>query len=1632
MTMPYRANVRIGRGAFREQSTRTNRVSIGIAACLMTAATGIASAPAVAMATLDSVVVKGQSCSGIWISDSWGNDSCVSDFGGGGGAGGYSGGHNDWGGGGGGGGRTDTKVADEATSQNPVGCEGKGEDGAPAQGAMSITAKPVLIASGTKVLPEIDFLVPPEDFPLKLGRGYNKDLTRTGAFGPRWSSNIEHTLSFEYGPVMCNGRLDQIATCSPGSNSLSAIYMNGEGGFASKHMNAGNGQWTHANGTTIVQSGTQWIMTGPDGDQEVYDSYGRPIAIKNERGIGLTYTYSSSKLATITHTSGRSISVTWSGSKISAITAPNGKSYGYGYNASGYLTSVVYPDNLGTRTYHYEDAAQPGGLTGISINGVRYSRYKYLANGKVEWSGLEGGVERSSFVYGPNFTEVTTATGHKTHYEYAQVGGKRQLIWVERDATPTCTGSFATITYDSNGNRDVETDHFGVKKDYDYDADGRLLQEISGIGAGNETDQQQITQYVWDATRKTRLNQIKVLGASTSQPLNTTTYTYYPDGDPRARLLQSVAVTNQGGGPVGTLTTTYDYTVHPNGIIATMTVDGPLAGTGDAVVSTYDTAGNLLTVKNSLNHTTTYASYNALGQPGKITNANGGVVLYTYNARGQVLTEKRYAAGAYQTTTNGYDNRGRLISVTTPDGVVTRYAYDSLDRLIQRSRDEQYSSYASSGSGYGLMASAGTGIQAARRPPDCEIDPEGCNEPPPPPPPPTPTIRGSIDGVTSDNGAVRGWACASTLNGPIDIHMYVGGAAGAGSFAWAGTANLPSEPAVASACSASGTNYRFSIPLSRTLRQQYGGQAIYIHGISPTGGSNLTITRSGSFVVPVLPPPPTAFERYSYNLLSQITRIETGIEYTPDSANPMLAQRPTGVAMARLPDCDPSSPDWPDCDLPPPDPEPTRIMVVQTTHYIDYDAGGFVSKRRGGNGQSITYHYNANGDVDSQTDALGNTTWYGYDRLRRVNHIKDAAGGSTWMAYTPLGQTLQVTDPRGLATSYVYDGLGNLLSQTSPDTGTTSFTYNAQGQRIQQQRADGGTLAYTYDALGRLKTQSGGGQTRTLTYDACTWGKGLLCTAAKTGGTATTTKFTYTTWAQVATRQDIASGVTDTTAYSYDGSLRLTGISYPSGVSVGYGYADGHLSLISATINGVTTNVATPGDYRAFGPAAYMGYGNGLWRQMNFDASGRLTGISTNDAGGPLQSLTYGFDAADRITAITNGVDADLTRQFGYDAVSRVANAYLPGGNVVTFGYDAGGNRTVRTDSGSATSIYYGVAGDSNRLQYASQTGVSRYFNADENGNTVAFTGADGIYNGLTYDPFGRLASHSRSGIATTYTVNALDQRTAKSNATANSRYSYAGFNQLLAENTNGHWTSYIWNGSEPVALVRNNQIYYVHNDHLGRPHLVTNGSKAVAWKASNWIFERDVTQDGIGGLNLGFPGQYYDSESRLWHNGYREYLADAGRYLQSDPVGLAGGLNTYAYVGGNPISRIDPFGLTQCDIDAAFDFAKKMNPDIKFGAGAPKPDIPRGGVEGEAQLRGGDGYIHLNERYLDVLDWSGVYNLLDTIIHEGMHFTRPIKLQEKSNNYDHRYISPEATRRAREQVYDFNKERKSQCGCDQ
>jgi RHS repeat-associated protein len=108
----------------------------------------------------------------------------------------------------------------------------------------------------------------------------------------------------------------------------------------------------------------------------------------------------------------------------------------------------------------------------------------------------------------------------------------------------------------------------------------------------------------------------------------------------------------------------------------------------------------------------------------------------------------------------------------------------------------------------------------------------------------------------------------------------------------------------------------------------------------------------------------------------------------------------------------------------------------------------------------------------------------------------------------------------------------------------------------------------------------------------------------------------------------------------------------------------------------------------------------------------------------------------------------------------------------------------------------------------------------------------------------------------------------------------------------------------------------YVHTDAMGTPLRATDKSGVVIWQAiydpyGAAVVNDDPEGDGVHqALNLRLPGQYYDAETSLHYNYFRDYDPEIGRYLQSDPIGLAAGVNTYAYVGGNPISLIDPLGL--------------------------------------------------------------------------------------------------------------------------
>jgi RHS repeat-associated protein len=104
--------------------------------------------------------------------------------------------------------------------------------------------------------------------------------------------------------------------------------------------------------------------------------------------------------------------------------------------------------------------------------------------------------------------------------------------------------------------------------------------------------------------------------------------------------------------------------------------------------------------------------------------------------------------------------------------------------------------------------------------------------------------------------------------------------------------------------------------------------------------------------------------------------------------------------------------------------------------------------------------------------------------------------------------------------------------------------------------------------------------------------------------------------------------------------------------------------------------------------------------------------------------------------------------------------------------------------------------------------------------------------------------------------------------------------------------------------------IAYLHSDHLGTPQAITDANAQVLWWRDQTPFGQTVAEGGFSVSPLRFPGQYADTESGLAYNYFRDYDPALGRYIQSDPIGLGGGLNTYGYVGGNPVRWVDPNGL--------------------------------------------------------------------------------------------------------------------------
>jgi RHS repeat-associated protein len=574
-----------------------------------------------------------------------------------------------------------------------------------------------------------------------------------------------------------------------------------------------------------------------------------------------------------------------------------------------------------------------------------------------------------------------------------------------------------------------------------------------------------------------------------------------------------------------------------------------------------------------------------------------------------------------------------------------------------------------------------------------------------------------------------------------------------------------------------------------------------------------------------------------------------------------------------------------------------------------------------------TFSYDQLGNVKSVTRPLSRSTTYSYDAFSRITQTSVTVGATalvTNQSYDGRGQIATVTDPRNLFTTYTVDGLGNQSQLSSPDTHGSSYTVDEAGNILTVTDARGKTTAFQYDALNRLiQAQYQSGAPSQFEYDGGPGGPAIeIGNLTRITDESGSTTFTHDMKGRVLTKsQTVSAGGTSaqfTLQYSYGstGSAigKLETITYPSGARVNYRYdAGGRVTSVTVnpsdgsggTIASTEVSLLTDIGYTPTGNVQSWRWGNSALPiyQRTYDLDGRLTSYPTDPAG-TVRTVTY--NAASLVTAYTHAggqSPAQYDQTFAYDTADRLTS-FTQGGVTTTYTYDANGNRTQQT----SPSVTYTYDTTSNRLSSATFS-TPRSYQYDAAGNRIA----DGLYT-FTYSDRGRLVQVGGAAQLSMY-YNALGQRVLKAGAAQHIYYVYDEEGHTIGEYGQQYigTVETVYLGDVPIAVLTPSLIFYAFADHTATPLVLALPYGQIAWDWRNHDpFGNNAPSNSslLPAYDHRFPGQIADSETGLFYNYFRDYDPQTGRYVQSDPIGLAGGINTYGYVGANPLLNIDPDGL--------------------------------------------------------------------------------------------------------------------------
>lgn len=601
--------------------------------------------------------------------------------------------------------------------------------------------------------------------------------------------------------------------------------------------------------------------------------------------------------------------------------------------------------------------------------------------------------------------------------------------------------------------------------------------------------------------------------------------------------------------------------------------------------------------------------------------------------------------------------------------------------------------------------------------------------------------------------------------------------------------------------------------------------------------------------------------------------------------------------------------------------------------------------------------YDSNGNLLHSQDGLGIQRKQVYDGLNRLvstlhNYKGDdvtTANTQTDASFDALDRVTGLSDPDGLITTYELDALNNQISTQSPDTGLTRRVFDIAGNLIANTDAIGDSRSMTYDADNRLSGVSFADSSLDIQYkydesDAATnclgnFGGGHLTRVIEMNGGIT---WCYDAFGRVTKKIQMSDMGPRTTLYSWTAAGRIASLTTPNGTTLTYTRdITGKAQSIKAFLtDGTTATLVSNVVYQPFGPIASLRLGSSQTVTYTYD----LSGANTDVVGGPyIKHLRR--DVTGNVTALVSAVSIP-TETYSYDPLHRLTGVQDDTGNpLASYTYNRTGDRLTKTAPGLLTGNYHYTEGTHHLTAVGTTTRV-----VDARGNTTANVMASGTY-GYGYNQRNRLTVVQRDGLTVgTYLVNALGQRTQKVAGGVKTFFDYSEDGQLTGEAGGTTSRDYIWLGNMPVALIDRSgtsaTISYIIADGLGTPRNVVQATGRLKWNwtdNSNPFGENGPLSSSGYVLNLRYAGQYFDSESGLSYNLNRDYEPAAGRYIQSDPIGLDGGLDTYAYAAGNPLVHADPSGLQVVETMLRFPPSTFLSeePILPRPLISPKPGFP-------------------------------------------------------------------------------------------